>query len=179
MDGIGRGTNPHQSRTPGIALKVPSAGVGDEEESVQRVEASARSRSSPRRRRRSSSSSSSPLVKCDGLSGRGPHPALDIHLLLDHLSVTFPRHSPAWSPRVLHHGADTHCWRVTGFWRGPRAPGQPRQVFPCTTSDMRRNGAEPLSCLQGPEDGLRGRPGRALNGLCAENEDFVLPLNRN
>lgn len=115
----------------------------------------------------------------DRISGRGPHPALDIHLLSDHLSVTFPRHSPAWSPQVLRHGADMHCWRVSGCWRGPRAPGQPRQVFPYMMSDMRRDGAEALSRLQGPECGLRGRPSPALSGLCAEKEDFVLPLNRN
>lgn len=38
------------------------------------------------------------LVRCDGTSARGPHSALDIHLLSDHLSVTFPRLCPAWSP---------------------------------------------------------------------------------
>ena len=98
-------------------------------------------------RRRESRRGRSPLVACEGICVRGPHPALDIHLLSDHLSVTFPRHSPAWSPQVLHHGADMHCWRVTGFWRGPRAPGQPRQVFPYMMSDMTRNGAEALSRL--------------------------------
>lgn len=75
-------------------------------------------------------------VRSPGVSGRGPRSTLDIHLLSDHLSVTFPRHSPAWSPQVLHDVADMHCWRVTGFWRGPRAPSQPRQVFPYMMSDM-------------------------------------------
>lgn len=72
----------------------------------------------------------------DGVSGRGPQSALDIHLLSDHLSVTFPQRSPAWGPQVLHDDADMHCWRVTGFWRGPRAPSQLRQVFPYMMSDM-------------------------------------------
>ncbi|KAM7365804.1 hypothetical protein PAMP_016709 [Pampus punctatissimus] len=77
------------------------------------------------------------LVRCDGTSTRGPHSALDIHLLSDHLSVTFPRLCPAWSPPVLDDDADMHCWRVTGFWRGPRASSRLRQVLPYMMSDMR------------------------------------------
>lgn len=91
------------------------------------------------------------LVRCDGTSTRGPHSALDIHLLSDHLSVTFPRLCPAWSPQVLDDTADMHCWRVTGFWRGPRVSSRLRQVLPYMMSDMRTDGlqSKTRSHLQG------------------------------
>lgn len=92
------------------------------------------------------------LVRCDGTSARGPHSVLDIHLLSDHLSVTFPRLCPAWSPQVLDDNADMHCWRVTGFWRGPRASSRLRQVLPYMMSDMRT-------------DGLRSKTHSHLQGL--------------
>lgn len=81
-------------------------------------------------------------VRCDGTSTRGSHSALDIHLLSDHLSVTFPRLRPAWSPWVLLGGADMHCWRVTGFWRGPRASSRLRQVPPYMMWGLRTDEAK-------------------------------------
>lgn len=46
------------------------------------------------------------------------------------------------APQVLDDNADMHCWRVTGFWRGPRASSQLRQVLPYMMSDMRTDGAK-------------------------------------
>lgn len=77
------------------------------------------------------------LVRCDGSSTRGPHSTIDIHLLSDHLSVTFPQLCPAWNPRVLDDHTDMYYWHVTGFWRGPRASIRLRQVLPYMMSDMR------------------------------------------
>lgn len=53
--------------------------------------------------------------------------------------------------RVLDDNADMHCWRVTGFWRGPRASSRLRQVLPYTMSDMRTDGlhSKTHSHLQG------------------------------
>lgn len=118
------------------------------------------------------------LVRCDGTSARGPHSALDIHLLSDHLSVTFPRLCPAWSPRVLDDDADMHCWRVTGFWRGPRASSRLRQALPYMMSDMRTDGlpsARPRRAQRDlSENRLRGRQSRALYAaLCAQNDVFA------
>lgn len=83
--------------------------------------------------------------RCDWLDVMGPPQAnpqspLDIHLLSDHLTVTFPWICPVWSPRVPDNDADMHCWCVTGFWRGPRASSRLRQVVPYMMSNVWMDG---------------------------------------
>lgn len=77
-----------------------------------------------------------------------------------------------------------HCWRVTGFWRGPRASSQRRGALPYSVSDVRakRSGEN----TAGPSASLRPRTKRIIresaqgplergpaDALCAEHDVFV------